>query len=806
MKRSLLTTISRFIYLHYLLILPLIIISLLGLWYYLCLPDPLFDSPISLVLTDQNAALLGAKIAADEQWRFPYNPSVSQKFIHCIVTYEDKRYFDHFGVDPLALARAMYQNVSQGEIISGASTLTMQVIRLSRPEEPRSIAEKLLEMIFATRLELSRTKDEILSLYASNAPFGGNIVGLDAASWRYFGISQDKLSWGQAATLAVLPNNPSLVHPGRNREILLEKRNQLIHRLKDNGIIDELTAQAAVAEPLPDDPYPLPSFAPHLMEHIRQTLNQEQRNSIIQTTLNRDIQTQVNTILQNHYLQTLKGNGIHNAAALVVEVETGEVIAYSGNILLNLQESGRQVDIIQSPRSTGSILKPILYAAMLSKGELLPDTLVADIPTNIAGYAPENFDRSYSGALPASQALARSLNIPAVRMLRQYGLEVFHHQLKHFGMTTLNQPPDHYGLSLILGGAEGTLWDITQIYLNMARTLLRYNREAHYSMSDWGEPIFLFDNTDETREGLNIEDPTHLNAASIWFTFEAMVEVVRPGEELSWRRFSSSRKIAWKTGTSFGNRDAWAIGITREYVIGVWVGNADGEGRPDLIGIKAAAPILFDIVNRIASQNWFEQPYSDMVMVPICTKSGYRASEACQSTIDQWIPKSGLRTESCPYHQWIHLDPTSHYQVNADCESISNIKTTSWFVLPPSQEIFYKTRNTDYREIPPFRQDCLATIASANTSNNMELIYPASSTNLYIPIELDGSQGRAVFKAAHRDPQAIIYWHIDDEYIGNTKGLHEIEINPTSGEHTLTMVDHQGEEISLLFTILNPSQ
>jgi penicillin-binding protein 1C len=304
-------------------------LALLSLFsaFWFSLPDPLFKSPTSYVIDDAAGELLGASIAKDGQWRFPYNGSVPAKFKECIIAFEDKRFESHPGVDPLALGRAIRNNSTGKYATSGGSTITMQVIRLATHHK-RNLWNKLLEMIMAVRLELGYSKNEILALYASNAPFGSNVVGLDAASWRYFGRTSDKLSWGEMAALAVLPNSPSLVHPGKNRLLLLKKRNKLLDKLATQGTIDSTTAALAKLEPMPDKPVSLPQLAPHLLEKFKSE-NRSIVNTRIRTTIKSELQEQVNTILEQHH-NVLKANGINNIAAVVLDVETGGQYLSSG--------------------------------------------------------------------------------------------------------------------------------------------------------------------------------------------------------------------------------------------------------------------------------------------------------------------------------------------------------------------------------------------------------------------------------------------------------------------------------------------
>ena len=341
---------------------------------------------------------------------------------------------------------------------------------MSRKGQSRTYFEKLKELILATRLELRSSKQNILNLYASHAPFGGNVVGLEAASWRYFNRPSSQLSWAESATLAVLPNAPSLIYPGKNQEQLLKKRNRLLKKLLENEVIDDLTYQLSISEDLPQKPYALPQIAPHLLQRIAKS-NKGQR---IQTTVRKHLQEQTNTIVKNHY-NTLKQNEIYNVAVLVLDVKTRQVLSYVGNAPTDNAHQ-KSVDIINKPRSTGSVLKPFLYAAMLDAGDLLPHTLVADVPTQFGSYNPQNFHKDFDGAIPASRALSRSLNVPSVRLLQAFGLDRFYHYLKQLKLHDLKRSANHYGLSLILGGAESNLWDLCKSYASLSSTLNHFKR------------------------------------------------------------------------------------------------------------------------------------------------------------------------------------------------------------------------------------------------------------------------------------------------------------------------------------------
>ncbi len=772
-------------------------------WFYFCLPSKLFNAPTCYVIEDKDGSLLNASIAADGQWRFPYDENVPDKFVQCITTFEDKRFYSHPGVDVIAFARAALRNLKSKEVVQGGSTLTMQVIRLSRHENNRSIWEKMIESIQSVRLECSYSKKQIMALYASEAPFGSNVVGLDAASWRYYGRSPKKLSWGEMAALAVLPNAPALVHPGKNRDVLLKKRNALLDKLAENKIFDQSTCYLSKLEPLPGNPVSLPQLAPHLLQRFKEDKKDNKKlSSRIKTTIDINLQKNVIDILNQHH-NILKGNGINNACALVLDVETGNVLSYVGNIYNpSNSELESDVDVIKAPRSPGSALKSILYAAMFTDGMILPNSLVPDIPTQIGGYTPQNFDLGYDGAVPASMALARSLNIPAVKLLQQYKYQRFYDLLKQLGITTLNRPADNYGLSLILGGSEVTMWDLAGIYAGMARTLNHQIQNKGLALKDDFHPPNYIANNALVKKSSPGDVINSLDATSIWFAFQAMEEVMRPGEEGLWQEFSSSQKIAWKTGTSFGFRDAWAIGITSKYVVAVWTGNTDGEGRAGLIGVQTSAPIMFDIFRELPISKPFSEPQNNFAFVPVCRQSGFRANIDCPDVDTIMVSKSGYRSPLCPYHKLIHLDATGMYRVNESCESPSNMVHKSWFVLTPAMEWYYKQKNHDYKPLPPFKPGC----EYSRTGKQVDLIYPQQNAKIYVPLEIDGSRGKTIFKAASRNPEGKIFWHLDDEYVGTTINFHQMALNPAPGKHLLTIVDENGESISREFEILEKTK
>lgn len=765
------------------------IFLLLLLIYFFSLPNRLFNDPTSTVLLSKNNELLGATIAKDGQWRFPELDSVPDKFKHCVLQFEDAHFYKHFGFNPVSIVKAFFENRKAKRIVRGGSTITQQVIRLSRKNQKRTYFEKLKELILSTRLEFKYSKDKILKLYSSHAPFGGNVVGLEMAAWRYYGLRPEQLSWAESATLAVLPNAPSLIYPGKNQVRLLNKRNRLLKKLYTKEIIDSLTYVLSIEEELPQKPFPLPTNARHFLQEVKK--NHEGKKVI--STVDDFIQSQVDNLANQHY-RLMKQNEVHNLAVLVLDVETRKVVAYIGNSPTDTKHQ-KDVNNVISPRSTGSTLKPFLYAHMLQSGDLLPTQLVEDIPTDIAGYIPKNFDLRYDGAVPANEALTRSLNIPAVRMLRKYGLQKFIEDLKDYKIRHIDKSADYYGLSVVLGGGEASLWDLCKVFAGYAGTVNHYEDLKHnYYSSEFQEPSYLL--SEKIDFGKVVSESQQIDAGSAYLTLNTLTEVNRPVSDQAWKYYDSSQKIAWKTGTSFGNKDAWAIGTTSKYVVGVWVGNSDGEGRPDVTGVGSAAPLMFKVFDILPRAKWFLEPFEDLVEENVCAKSGYLALPSCEKVLKR-VSKNGVRAKSCPYHYEVKLDATESYRVNSNCYPTSQMKTKNWFTLPPLVAYFYKQKNPDYRKLPDYLSGC-----SEADKKVIDFIFPVKyKTRLSLTKGNDGELNPVILKLTHTNPNAKIYWYLDNQFIKETSDYHELPVKPALGEHTITVIDDRGNEFKRMLII-----
>ena len=733
-----------------------VVVGLTGalLWWLTSLPTPLFETHYSAVVRSADGQLLSARTTADGQWRLPPADTLDARYATAALLFEDEYFRYHPGVNPVSLLRAFRQNLLAGRTVSGGSTITMQTVRLVRRGQQRTLAEKLIEAAWATRLELTYSKDEILRLYAAHAPFGGNVVGLEAAAWRYYGRPPEHFSWAEAAALAVLPNAPGVIYPGRSSEAFRRKRDRLLDKLHDRGHLDAAELVLAKAEPLPGKPYPLPNLAPHL---LARGLDDTDR---IDAGLQRHV---TDAIARAH--ANWSGAGVHNAAALVIDNHTGGALAYVGNTDCTHGEGrGTDVDVVLARRSSGSLLKPFLFARLLDEGEVSTTTLVADIPTLIAGYAPQNFDRGFDGAVPIGEALTRSLNIPFVRLLRAYGVDPFLRDLHAAGFTTLDRSADDYGLSLMLGGGEVSLADVGQSYRGLAQAAIG-------------------------------DDESWVSPEAAYLTLETLTQLERPGDLAAWRSFGGSRRVAWKTGTSFGHRDAWAVGVTPEYTVAVWVGNASGEGKPGLTGVRAAAPLLFDVFDGLGPTTWFDAPVADMAEVFACRASGLQASRDCPTRDTVLLPLRGQRLPVCAYHSTVFVDAAGR-RVDAHCADLAAVTPLSAFALPPAWAWYYRREHAEYAGLPEWAAGCNPT-----DERVMALVYPRGGRTLHLPRALDGERQAVAMELAHAEPGRSVHWYLDGAHVGLTERLHQLPLKPAAGAHRMQWVDDLGRQLSWGFRV-----
>jgi penicillin-binding protein 1C len=740
------------------------------------LSDPLFPNDYSRVILDENNEILRVFLNTQQQWMLPPEPKrpIPNKLKQAVLEYEDRNFYQHQGVHYKAVLRALYLNVKFGKVMSGASTITMQVARLARPKK-RTYINKLFEMFQAMKLEIRYNKTTLLHLYLDHAPYGGNIKGYQAAAWKYFGKPADSLTWSEAATLAVLPNSPSLITPVVNRGRLIQKRNQLLQRLTKRGLLDAASYAIAVTEPVPEVVRPFPFYAPHATRWLRQA---ESNSFTTHTTLNRKIQSECKEIVKRH-LYFLQGLGIRNVSVVVADTKTGEVKAYIGSQGFFDKDNQGQVDGVQAQRSPGSILKPFLYALAMDEGILLPDMQMRDIPTHFNGFSPQNYTKTFQGLVPAREALIQSLNVPAVRLLNTYGIYSFYLFLKASGQTTLFRTADEYGLSLILGGSEVTLWEMVGMYRGLG------NR-------GFFQPLRILANRPYQNQGQQLIHP-----ASVFNVLDILRDVRRPGGEYYWEQYNNQRPVAWKTGTSYGNRDAWAIGTNPKWTIGIWVGNFTGEGNPNLSGARCAGPLLFDCFNAFqpADQTtWFSKPYNQFTPGEVCLETGFMATEHCPKRKQMDIPKHTKPFRRCPFHKPYHFAQDQKHTVCSLCWKQNHIESVR-LVYPPHIMHFMRKQGHRVSKIPAHNPKC----PSVNQERAMDIVYPTAKTKIWVPRGMDGNLQKIIVQVTHRDRASRVFWYLDGVYLGETRDRHDKAVTVSAGWHTIQVVDEHGEKIGRRF-------
>jgi penicillin-binding protein 1C len=726
--------------------------------------------------------LLAAAVSSEQQWCLPLSAPVPENFKRCLVLYEDEYFYLHPGINPVSVIKALNTNIRHKKVKRGASTLTMQLMRMKNRSPDRSMLTKIRESLCALKYDLIHSKENILREWAQTAPFGGNTIGLEAAALRYFGREPQHLSWAEYALLAVMPNNPTGANLNVNREALLKRRNLLLTKLADKGYIAKEDLEIHLAEELPDRLLKIPQHSFHFLQFASK---QHSDKYLFHSTLQFDIQQKLNQLLSTE-AKFLQLDGIQNIAAVVLDVEKNELVAYTGNISDRTQ-TYKYVDIVQAPRSYGSLLKPLLYAHCLEQDWFLPKELVADIPTAIGDFRPQNFDKKFRGAVKLDEMLIQSLNVPAVRILNTTGYESFYHLIKRLKLAYLNKGADYYGLSIILGGGECSLWDLARLYKGFARN---YAQQPY----PFNEVKYLRHHKEKLPK-----DNVYFSASSMLPLTDALSDLTRPREEKSRDFYSADNKVAWKTGTSHGHKDAWAIGYNAKYTVAVWVGNETGEGRYDLTGISRAAPVMFKIFNMLPDNRWFSRKpvYQNREQISVCRESGKIAGQLCRHKEVKYVERSSMQLGQCSYHRKIQVNEQGQL-VTERCNTL-NSRIDTVFVLPPYMEYFYKPSNPAYRGMPPPDPEC------APAKGGIQIIYPQEGMKIFLPREKQEERNQLIAKAYHQQPDARIYWFIDEVHTCISTAQpsgHQCMTSLTAGKHSITVTDQWGNTERIHFEVL----
>jgi penicillin-binding protein 1C len=736
---------------------------LFGSLIIILVPLPKSNFTLSNTLLASDGSLLSAKVSKDDQWYMPIAGKIPKELQQAVICYEDEYFNYHLGINPVSVIKACFYNLSNiGSKRRGASTIPMQVMRMRNQSKKRSYAVKIYESVAAIKYSLITSKSRIIKDWCEIAPYGGNSIGAHAASIRFFQRPLEKLSWSEYALLAILPNNPARINLQSNRDKLKLKRDKLLQKLTDRGAISKEDLEIYINEDLPQKLIAIPNNASHLLGF----LNKKYPNkALFHSTIDIEIQKKLENLLQEE-VELLAIEGIQNIAATVIDHTTNKLIAYVGNV--NLYNEKKYVDIIQSPRSYGSLLKPLLYAQALNEGTILEKELIPDVPINFQEFNPENFDQKFRGAVEASDIVTQSLNVPAVNLLNKIDMRNFYNLIKKLNINHLNKGIDHYGLSIILGGGETSLWEISRIYKGLAQ---------NYSTTRYPyTPIQILENL---KDNSNLVDFRFDNYA-MRSTIDGMTDITRPREEKSWSYMGYDHKVAWKTGTSYGHKDAWSAGFNGKYQVTVWVGNEIGEGRKDLTGIVRASPIMFKIFNSLPEKKWFTTPpqISKGFVVTVCSESGKLKGPLCTKVYKKTINHVGHSLNSCAFHQKVKNDSII-------------------FQLPPDQDLYFKIAH-----LQPI-------LKNENEPTNLcKIIYPRSGLKIYIPKkDLFDNSAPLVFKI--NGPQnGKVFWFLDDDHICTTTNLFTLAItkNLEPGSHTLRIIDDQGNQDEKTFEILQQNQ
>jgi penicillin-binding protein 1C len=522
----------------------------------------------STSIVDRNGKLLRAYAMTDGRWRLPVDAKagVDPGYLKLLLAYEDRRFRSHAGVDPLALGRAALQLITRGHIVSGGSTITMQLARLMEPRRERSVYAKLRQMVRALEIERQLTKDQILDLYLALAPFGGNLEGVRAASIAYFGKEPKRLSLAESALLVALPQSPETRRVDRYPDVARAARDRVLDRMVEDGRVGQEDADQAKTTPVPRLRRPMPILAPHSADQAIATVKDA---DVIRLTLDSSLQKILEALARDRAIAL--GPNI-SVAIVAVDNDSGDVLARVGSPDYFDERRAGQVDMTRAVRSPGSTLKPFIYGLAFEDGFVHPESLIDDRPIRFGSYAPENFDMTFQGTVPVRKALQMSLNVPAVALLDRVGASRLSSRLKQAGANLVLPKDEAPGLAMGLGGVGVTLQDLVQLYSGLAR--LGNTRPLHEIMKD------------EPRDSLRLMDQV-----AAWQVGNVLMGTPPPENGVH-------NRIAFKTGTSYGYRDAWSVGFDGRITIGVWVGRPDGAPVPGLVGRTAAAPILFDAFAR----------------------------------------------------------------------------------------------------------------------------------------------------------------------------------------------------------------
>ncbi|HVS00632.1 MAG TPA: penicillin-binding protein 1C [Thermoanaerobaculia bacterium] len=743
--------------------------------------------PPAVVVLDRSGEPLRFFLPSDQRWRFPVRLSeLPPELPRALVASEDRRFYRHSGIDPLAVLRAAWSNVRSGGVVSGASTIPMQIARMADPG-PRTLAAKLRESFRALQLERRFTKDELLEVYLNLAPYGGNVEGVGAAAWFYFGKTPDQLSLSEIALLTALPRSPLRYDPTRRPRAAEAARDRVLAQLAARGAFSPREIAEASRQPVPAARQRPPMAAPHFTEQVAALSPGESR---LRTTLDRATQRIAEEQVRRR-IGELRDQGIGNAAAVVIDNETREVRALVGSAGFLETSFQGQVNGAVARRSPGSTLKPFLYALALDQGRVLPDSYLLDIPTDFSGYVAENYDDRYRGRVTVRDALIQSLNACAVRLLSEVGLADFHHLLKRGGLATLDRPAGQYGLPLVLGAGEVTLLDLTNLYASLAQGGLhrRVRLLAPLAPEDGKDP--------EPGERLFSPEAARVVA-------EILTDVRRPDLPGSWDLTRNVPAVAWKTGTSYGHRDAWAVGFSAHTTIGVWVGNFDGRPRQGISGSQHAGPLLFDLFRALDARgvatarplDWTERA-PRLETLEVCALSHELPGPFCPERIEVPYLPGRSRLTACSYHRRVLVDAERGGLLAGDCVSSRPHAFRLLTVYPPELVAWWRGQGSPVEEMPRLSPECHGVLGGEPP----RIVSPDPSTPYRLRRDAPTEHQRIPLIAREGAGTARLFWYQDGVLMATTSPGESRFLEPRPGEHRLVVTDDLGRSDGVTYTV-----
>jgi penicillin-binding protein 1C len=730
--------------------------------------------PYSLQVEDRNGHLLQAFLADDGIWRMrTTSQEIPTRLREILIQKEDRFFHYHPGVNPFSVVRAMAQNLLAGRRVSGASTLTMQVARMLERKD-RTYANKLVEMFRALQLEWRYTKDEILNLYLSIVPLGGNIEGLKSASLLYYQTPIERLNIAQLFDLILIPNDPNGLRPDRNGKALYRARLAAampwiqghFFTREDSIVILQTDAESKRKQ--------LPAIAPHFCLRIKEQFPEE---PTVRSSLDIRIQQMAEQLLQNH-LQPWKLRDVNNGAVLVIDNRTREILAYVGSERFADSAAQGQVDAVRALRSPGSTMKPFLYAMEMENGRLTPKTRLLDVPYDADGFVVENFDRMFSGWVYADEALRRSLNTPMIRMLRVAGVRKFIDFMNTVGFASLQQQRERVGLSVVVGGCGITLEEITNAFATFP------------SQGLYMKPSFV-----AAKGSLAVMPTRAFSPSTAFMVTEILSGIDRPDLPNNFESAMNLSRVAFKTGTSYGKRDAWCVGYTAEYTVGVWIGNVSNKGSPELVGSKSATPLLIDILNSISSTNQttIVPTPQDIQVRFVCANSGLLPTQQCDHQIVDFYSVRQSLNRLCTVDREFLLSPDGKRSYCQSCLGEDKYIVKNFQDYPPELLSYWKRLGRKYNAVPPHNPACERVFAGEGPkilTPSSDMTYFMVSQDQKIPLQASSSGD------VHEH-----LWYLDEQYLGRKKAGEKLFLAIREGKHTITCLDDKGRLSIVAFTV-----